>query len=155
MRRDDLLTPPADLRVPEDNGAARHLLGLNPPPLVLTATAGRRIRLDLISSPTPPRGGENSALVPGVWGSARCAFRDHHAELAGAGGRGLQPEHPGHGVPAGDGGASAPPLFRAERGRARTHPRAPRLPTFEVEGQRGKETGGTTPDGRGQKKRAS
>lgn len=85
MRRDDLLTPPADLRVPEDNGAARHLLGLNPPPLVLTATAGRRIRLDLISSPTPPRGGENSALVPGVWGSARCAFRDHHAELAGAG----------------------------------------------------------------------
>lgn len=98
MRRDDLLSLPEHLPVPEDDGAARHLPGLKLPPLALPATDGREVRLDRVGSPRAvlyayPRTGRpdeqalggNDAwdLIPGARGCTpqSCAFRDHHAEL--------------------------------------------------------------------------
>ena len=46
MRTDNLYQLPADLPVPVDDGAARHLLGLALPPIALPATDGRSVRLD-------------------------------------------------------------------------------------------------------------
>src|SRR5919197_3992784 len=96
---------PADLPVPEDDGAADHLPGAALPPIELRATDGRTVRLDTLTGRTVvyayPRTGEPGKpslvedwdQVPGARGCTpeSCGFRDHHAELqkAGAGVYGL------------------------------------------------------------------
>ena len=45
-RADDIHTIPEDLPVPEDDGAADHLLDAVVPPVALKATTGESIRLD-------------------------------------------------------------------------------------------------------------
>jgi peroxiredoxin len=90
---------PADLPVPEDDGAARHLPGLAMPPVTLTSTAGTTVRLDELGTGRtvlylyPMTGRPGEALpdgwdtIPGARGCTpeACAFRDHHADLLAAG----------------------------------------------------------------------
>ncbi len=92
---------PADLPVPEDDGAADHLPGLTLPPVELASTAGGSVSLDALGRRLPrtvlyvyPMTGRPGADLPEGWDSipgARgctpesCAFRDHHADLAAAG----------------------------------------------------------------------
>lgn len=95
MRSDDLYSIPADLPVPEDDGACDHLRGAIVPPLELPATDGTRVRLG--TAPTRwtvvyayPRTGVPDRdsppgwdAIPGARGCTpqNCAFRDHHAAL--------------------------------------------------------------------------
>jgi peroxiredoxin len=95
----DPYTLPADLPRPEDDGAASHLAGMRIPAVELAATDGRAVRLDELGGLTivyayPRTGvpGEPSLvdawdLIPGARGCTpeTCAFRDHHADLLGAG----------------------------------------------------------------------
>ena len=95
MPRDDLYTLPADLPVPVDDGAARHLVGRRLPPLSLPSTAGRLVQLDALGPGWTvlycyPRTGRPDEPTPPAWDSipgARgctpqaCGYRDHHAEL--------------------------------------------------------------------------
>jgi peroxiredoxin len=90
---------PPDLPVPEDDGAAAHLPGLALPPFELAATDGSTVRLDRLEGrtivyayPRTGRPGEDPLvpdwdLIPGARGCTpeTCGFRDHHAELQGAG----------------------------------------------------------------------
>jgi peroxiredoxin len=90
---------PADLPVPEDDGAADHLPGTALPPIELDATDGRKVRLDTLAGRTVvyayPRTGEPGKpslvedwdQIPGARGCTpeSCGFRDHHAELQAAG----------------------------------------------------------------------
>jgi peroxiredoxin len=90
---------PADLPVPEDDGAARHLPRLAMPPVALTSTTGATIRLDNLGDGRtvlylyPMTGRPGEALpdgwdtIPGARGCTpeACAFRDHHADLLAAG----------------------------------------------------------------------
>jgi peroxiredoxin len=91
---------PANLPVPADDGAARHLLGSRAPDIALPATDGRSVSLARLSSkrtvvyayPRTGRPGEPALtadwdLIPGARGCTpeTCAFRDHHAELQAAG----------------------------------------------------------------------
>ena len=90
---------PADLPVPEDDGAADHLPGLTIPALEFPATIGGSVSTaDLGRSRCVlyvyPMTGRPGVALPAGWDSipgARgctpqaCAFRDHHAELAAAG----------------------------------------------------------------------
>jgi peroxiredoxin len=90
----DLLTLPADLPVPEDDGACDHLPGLALPALALAATDGTLVDLATLPGRTVvycyPRTGRPDQPVPEGWDAipgARgctpqsCAFRDHYAEL--------------------------------------------------------------------------
>jgi peroxiredoxin len=85
---------PADLPVPEDDGAARHLTGLKLPTLALTATDGSEVDLSALRGRTVvyayPRTGRPGQDPPDGWDAipgARgctpqsCSFRDHFAEL--------------------------------------------------------------------------
>jgi peroxiredoxin len=98
MRTDNLYQLPADLPVPVDDGAARHLPGLALPPIALPATDGRSVRLDdaAISlavvycyprtgrpNANPLGGTETWNAIPGARGCTpqSCAYRDHHQEL--------------------------------------------------------------------------
>jgi len=98
MRTDNLFQLPADLPVPVDDGAARHLPGLALPPIDLPATDGRSVRLDdaAISlavvycyprtgrpSANPLGGTETWNAIPGARGCTpqSCAYRDHHQDL--------------------------------------------------------------------------
>ena len=98
MKPGSLLELPADLPIPEDDGAAGHLVGLTLPPLTLQATDGSGV--DLGSLPgrvvvyAYPRTGQPGLALPDDWDlipGARgctpqsCSFRDHHAELQAAG----------------------------------------------------------------------
>jgi peroxiredoxin len=92
---------PADLPVPEDDGAADHLGDLALPAIELPSTAGGAVSLDRLGTEAPrtvlyiyPMTGTPGAQLPDGWDSipgARgctpetCAFRDHHADLAAAG----------------------------------------------------------------------
>lgn len=89
---------PADLPVPQDDGAADHLRGAAMPPIALPATTGEDVRVDaasrtvLYAYPRTGRPGEPSLvddwdLIPGARGCTpeACGFRDHHAELRDAG----------------------------------------------------------------------
>src|ERR671930_1556237 len=90
---------PADLPVPEDDGAADHLPGTALPPIELRATDGRTVRLDTLTGRTVvyayPRTGEPGKpslvedwdQIPGARGCTpeACGFRDHAAELRAAG----------------------------------------------------------------------
>jgi peroxiredoxin len=98
MRADNLLGLPANLPVPADDGAARHLTGMRLPSVTLQGTHGQPVQIDLIGAPRAviyayPRTGQpdeealggNAAWdeIPGARGCTpqSCAFRDHHAEL--------------------------------------------------------------------------
>src|SRR5262245_15017315 len=98
MPADNLYELPADLPVPVDDGAARHLVGTVLPPVALPSTGGRWVRLDDASVPLVvvycyPRTGRPDAIalggteqwnaIPGARGCTpqSCAYRDHYAEL--------------------------------------------------------------------------
>jgi peroxiredoxin len=85
---------PADLPVPQDDGAARHLAGARLPDLALAATDGVQVNLARLQGRTVvyvyPRTGDPNAGTPDGWNAipgARgctpqsCGFRDHFAEL--------------------------------------------------------------------------
>jgi peroxiredoxin len=98
----DYSSLPPDLPVPEDDGAADHLTGLELPPLALAVAGGAGRRFDLREAATigtlvafvyPRTGTPGRALAPG-WDDipgARgctpqsCAFRERHFALAGLG----------------------------------------------------------------------
>jgi len=97
LRRDPTHDPsllPADLPVPQDDGAAGHLAGRRLPQIALPATDGAHIDLAQLAGRTVvyiyPRTGRPgiAALdgwdaIPGARGCTpqSCAFRDHFAEL--------------------------------------------------------------------------
>jgi peroxiredoxin len=85
---------PADLPVPEDDGAARHLAGMQLPEVALQATDGTQVDLARLADRTVvyiyPRTGRPGVALPDGWDAipgARgctpqsCSFRDHFAEL--------------------------------------------------------------------------
>ncbi|MBB5782179.1 peroxiredoxin [Nonomuraea jabiensis] len=90
---------PADLPVPEDDGAAAHLPGMKLPHLELPGTGGAAIRLDALGAGRTvvyiyPLTGRPGTDLPDGWDSipgARgctpesCGFRDHHQDLLAAG----------------------------------------------------------------------
>jgi len=142
----DLHTLPADLPVPEDDGAADHLFGLMLPQLTLESTQGpvslRALsleRLVLYVYPRTGRPGEPAGsewdVIPGARGCTpqSCGFRDHAAELEALGAQVA--------------GLSAQPLEEQAEFAERNHIPYPviadpelklaaalRLPTFEFEG---------------------
>jgi peroxiredoxin len=95
----DPYTLPADLPVPEDDGAAAHLEGMRVPRLELPTTDQRALDLAeaaqrLLVLYVYPRTGRPGEPLPTGWDDipgARgctpqaCAFRDLHAEIAAAG----------------------------------------------------------------------
>ena len=85
---------PADLPVPQDDGAARHLTGMRLPDVTLTATDGAQVNLSKLPGRTVvyvyPRTGRPGQALPTGWDAipgARgctpqsCGFRDHFDEL--------------------------------------------------------------------------
>jgi peroxiredoxin len=89
---------PADLPVPENDGACDHLTGRTMPAITLPSTAGDAVNLGELKGRQVlycyPRTGQPGVALPGGWDSipgARgctpeaCNFRDHHAELRGLG----------------------------------------------------------------------
>ena len=85
---------PADIPVPQDDGAARHLTGLTLPSVPLAATDGSQVDLSKLAGRTVvyiyPRTGVPGQSPPDGWDAipgARgctpqsCSFRDHFAEL--------------------------------------------------------------------------
>jgi peroxiredoxin/DNA-binding transcriptional MerR regulator len=95
----DYLSVPADLPVPQDDGAADHLPGMAAPHLHLPSTTGETIRLDALGPgrtvlylyPFTGRPGADLPqgwdLIPGTLGCTpeACGFRDHHQDLLAAG----------------------------------------------------------------------
>ncbi|MGW8375040.1 MerR family transcriptional regulator [Streptomyces sp. ODS28] len=95
----DYTTLPADLPVPEDDGAADHLPGTPMPPLELGSSGAGRVRLDALGPGRTvlylyPLTGSPSTDLPEGWNAipgARgctpeaCGFRDHYRELLDAG----------------------------------------------------------------------
>ncbi|MFF4621563.1 peroxiredoxin [Nonomuraea jabiensis] len=95
----DYTSLPADLPVPEDDGAATHLPGMKVPPLEFQGTSGTAIRLDALGTgrtvvyiyPLTSRPGTDLPdgwdSIPGARGCTpeSCAFRDHHQDLLAAG----------------------------------------------------------------------
>jgi peroxiredoxin len=95
----DLYRLPADLPVPEDDGAARHLPGLAMPAVELPSTAGGTVRLRALGEGRsvlyvyPLSGRPDTDLptgwdaIPGARGctAEACGFRDHHQDLVAAG----------------------------------------------------------------------
>jgi peroxiredoxin len=87
---------PANLPVPTDDGACRHLVGLRLPDLALASTSNRRVNLSasrtgrLVVYAYPMTGRPGTVLpqgwddIPGARGCTleTCGFRDHYAELA-------------------------------------------------------------------------
>ena len=139
---------PADLPVPEDDGAADHLPGLEIPPLSLPSTAGpvdlRGAAAGTLVLYIYPRTGRPGEPPPDGWDATpgargctpqSCAFRDHQAELAALGATVV--------------GMSAQPLADQVEFAAREHIPYPLisdtdlqlahaldLPTFEIAGMR-------------------
>jgi peroxiredoxin len=96
----DVYTLPPDLPVPEDDGAADHLLGTMLPQLTLDSSQGpvslRELGSELLVLYIYPRTGRPDRPTPAGWDAipgARgctpeaCGFRDHHADLQAAGAR--------------------------------------------------------------------
>jgi peroxiredoxin len=90
----DVYSLPPDLPVPEDDGAADHLVGLELPDLELESSAGTVNVRDLDVLYVYPRSGKPGvAMLPG-WDETpgargctpqSCAFRDLHGELSALG----------------------------------------------------------------------
>jgi peroxiredoxin len=85
---------PDDLPAPQDDGAARHLIGMRLPDIALAATDGARVNLSKLPGRTVvyvyPRTGRPGQALPAGWDAipgARgctpqsCGFRDHFDEL--------------------------------------------------------------------------
>jgi peroxiredoxin len=100
VRREELLSLPADLPVPVDDGECDHLPGLVVPSAVLESTQGPIDLADLFSGLgvlfVYPRAGLPGQPTPTGWDAipgARgctpqaCAYRDLHGELVGRGAR--------------------------------------------------------------------
>jgi peroxiredoxin len=97
----DVYSLPPDLPVPEDDGAADHLQGMQVPRLELPTTDGHGVDLleaaqRLLVVYVYPRTGRPDEPLPPGWDDipgARgctpqaCSFRDHHAEIAALGAR--------------------------------------------------------------------
>ncbi|RFC77324.1 MerR family transcriptional regulator [Streptomyces sp. AcE210] len=95
----DYTSLPADLPVPEDDGAAAHLPGKQVPPLEPHSTGDATVRLDALGAgrtviyiyPLTGRPGtdlpEGWDTIPGARGCTpeTCGFRDHYQELLDAG----------------------------------------------------------------------
>jgi peroxiredoxin/DNA-binding transcriptional MerR regulator len=95
----DYLSLPADLPVPEDDGAAAHLPGTKVPHVELRSTGGATVRLDALGAGRTvlyvyPLTGRPGTDLPDGWDSipgARgctpeaCGFRDHYQDLLAAG----------------------------------------------------------------------
>ncbi|ASU76993.1 peroxiredoxin [Actinopolyspora erythraea] len=95
--------PPADLPVPEDDGAADRLPGAGLPRLELRGTGGGTTRLDALGAGRTvlyvyPLTGRADLDLPEGWDSIpgahgctaeACGFRDHHRELLDAGAAGV------------------------------------------------------------------
>jgi peroxiredoxin len=99
-RADDIHTIPADLPIPENDGAADHLLNAAVPRVGLPSTAGDTIALSQLPGRTVlfcyPRTGRPDEELPPGWNAipgARgctpeaCGFRDAHAQFAELGAR--------------------------------------------------------------------
>lgn len=93
-RTDNVYELPANLPVPEDDGACNHLAGLRLPSVPLKSTAERIVDLARLQGRTVvycyPRTGRPGEELPKGWNEipgARgctpqsCAFRDHYQEL--------------------------------------------------------------------------
>jgi peroxiredoxin len=98
MRSDNLYQLPADLPVPQDDGACAHLTGMRLPQVSLRSTAGRNVDLSALKGravvyiyPRTGRPDEESPpgwnAIPGARGCTpqSCAFRDHYQDLQRAG----------------------------------------------------------------------
>jgi len=85
---------PTDLPIPQDDGAANHLVGMRVPTLSLSASTGKELNLGdikghLVIYCYPMTGQPNVALpdgwdqIPGARGCTpqSCSFRDHYQEL--------------------------------------------------------------------------
>ena len=95
----DYLSLPDDLPVPEDDGAAEHLVETVMPHIALPSTGGNPVALDELGPGRTvlyvyPLSGKPGVDLPEGWDSipgARgctpeaCSFRDHYAELQAAG----------------------------------------------------------------------
>jgi peroxiredoxin len=93
-RADDIHTLPEDLPVPENDGAADHLLDAAVPPIALRATTGESIQLDgpgrsvVFCYPRTGRPGQELPpgwdAIPGARGCTpeTCGFRDAHEQFA-------------------------------------------------------------------------
>jgi peroxiredoxin/DNA-binding transcriptional MerR regulator len=96
---DNYLTLPANLPVPEDDGAADHLPGTQAPEIELLSTAGEPVRLHMLGAGRTvlyiyPLTGRPDTDLPEGWDSipgARgctaeaCDFRDHYQDLLAVG----------------------------------------------------------------------
>jgi peroxiredoxin/DNA-binding transcriptional MerR regulator len=94
---------PADLPLPEDDGAAAHLPGMRVPHLELQDTGGATVALNALGAgrtvvyiyPLTGRPGTDLPdgwdAIPGARGCTpeACAFRDHHQDLLAAGAAGV------------------------------------------------------------------
>jgi peroxiredoxin len=145
----DPMELPADLPVPEDDGAADHLRGTPLPPIALTATDGEVVRLDELPGRSvvfayprtgrpgeePPSGEEGWNAIPGARGCTpeACSFRDEAARFAALGVRvfGLSTQDTEYQREAVERLHLPYPLLSDE---ALELTRALDLPTFEVEG---------------------
>lgn len=85
---------PVNLPIPEDDGAADHLVGMRLPKVLLATTTGKQMNLSeipgrLVVYCYPMTGQPNVALpdgwdqIPGARGCTpqSCSFRDHYQEL--------------------------------------------------------------------------
>lgn len=138
---------PSDLPVPVDDGAADHLLGMRWPTVALPSTDGATVDLSALPGRTVvyayPRTGspgedplvDDWDLIPGARGCTpqACAYRDHAADLTGAGARvvGLSTQSTDHQRELVDRLHLPFPVLSDEAGTLRA---ALRLPVFEVTG---------------------
>lgn len=139
---------PADLPVPEDDGAADHLPGVQVPSMALPATGGgtvdlaERSRAGTVVVFAYPRTGQPGVDSPPGWDEipgARgctpeaCSFRDLAADFAAAGAEvvGLSTQDPDYQAEAAE-RLGLPYSLLSDAGLELTS--ALRLPTFEVEG---------------------
>jgi peroxiredoxin len=145
-RIDDIHTIPDDLPVPEDDGAADHLVDAVIPVIPLTATTGESVRLDQLPGRTVlfayPRTGRPDEEMPPGWDSipgARgctpeaCGFRDVHSQFADQGARvlALSTQDPAYQREMAERLHLPFPVLSDERLELT---RALRLPTFETNG---------------------
>ena len=140
---------PDALPVPDDDGAARHLVGLAVPDLQLPSTSGGTVNLAALTAtrrvvyfyPKTGRPGvalpQDWDLIPGARGCTpeACSFRDHHDELAGLDADlfGVSSQSTGYQAEAVQRLHLPFALLSDERLELAD---ALRLPTFEVEGER-------------------
>ena len=93
-RTDNVMELPKDLPVPQDDGACRHLTGMQLPSIALPSTRSRTVDLSKLKGTTVvyiyPRTGRPDQELPTGWNAipgARgctpqsCAFRDNYQEL--------------------------------------------------------------------------